>query len=181
MVRKRQDKPPSGPRPIVPDFDLWTRLKQTITPLEADRHEATDELPPLVTRIIQATSAVTAPATKMPAKKVQLPIKPKSTSPSPAAAPLTGLDRRTSQRLSRGQIEVDARIDLHGENVENARLKLRLFLENARKSGARHGAGDHRQRLIGICSPYITRRIALSCAGTPGPFAAHGDPVVSGR
>ena len=135
MVRKRSDKPPSVHRQIVPDFDLWTRLKQTITPLGTDRGEESDELPPLATRTNQSAPKKTAPPAKSPAASIQVPAKPKA--PSPVSAPLTGLDRRTSQRLSRGQVEVDARIDLHGENVENARWKLRNFLNNARNSGAR--------------------------------------------
>ena len=50
---------------------------------------------------------------------------------------LTGLDRRTSQRLARGQIETEARLDLHGRRQEDARMALRAFLTRARAEGLR--------------------------------------------
>lgn len=133
MARKRHDKPTAVHRPIVPDFDLWTRLKQTITPLDADHREEPVEPATLATKPNQP---VPAQVKTVPVRKV-LPPKPQSTPASPIAPPMTGLDRRTSQRLARGQIEVDARIDLHGETVETARYKLRDFLGNARARGAR--------------------------------------------
>lgn len=132
MARKRHDKPPATHRPIVPDFELWTRLKETITPLDTRRPDEQDVPVPATTKVKQPSSKPVAPA-----KKVLPVAKPKLPAPSPITAPLSGLDRRTSQRLSRGQIEVDARIDLHGESVETARFKLRDFLGNARARGAR--------------------------------------------
>jgi DNA-nicking Smr family endonuclease len=51
--------------------------------------------------------------------------------------PLTGIDRRTRRRLSRGETEIDDRIDLHGLSVEAARVALRGFLAAARTRGSR--------------------------------------------
>ena len=65
-----------------------------------------------------------APALKLPAKPSTLP-------------PLTGLDRRTTQKLSRGKAEIEARLDLHGFSVELARVELRRFLMEARREGLR--------------------------------------------
>ena len=135
MARKRPDKHPPGHRPIVPDFDLWTRLKDSVTPLHDDH--PIDGQEPLTSQTAQSASK---PAARPGAGNgKQKPPRPgKENKPaSPVAAPLTGLDRRTSQRLARGQIEVDGRIDLHGESVESARLKLREYLHNARARGAR--------------------------------------------
>ncbi|MDH3741438.1 MAG: Smr/MutS family protein [Hyphomicrobiales bacterium] len=132
MARKRQDKPPTPHRPIVPDFELWTRLKDTITPLETRRLEYVLEPEPVAPKVKQ-----TAPGRPAPATKPQPAVKPKVPAPLPITPSLTGLDRRTSQRLSRGQIEVDSRIDLHGESVETARFKLRDFLISARARGDR--------------------------------------------
>ena len=50
---------------------------------------------------------------------------------------LAAFDRRTAQKLSRGQSEPESRIDLHGEGVETARVKLYHFLENQRLLGVR--------------------------------------------
>jgi DNA-nicking Smr family endonuclease len=46
------------------------------------------------------------------------------------------LDRRTEQKMVRGKVEPEARIDLHGEGLAMARLKLQKFLS------ARQAAGD---------------------------------------
>jgi DNA-nicking Smr family endonuclease len=54
-----------------------------------------------------------------------------------SAPPLTGLDRRTSQRLARGQIEVEARLDLHGMRRDEAEFALYRFLTRARHEGRR--------------------------------------------
>jgi len=47
------------------------------------------------------------------------------------------LDKRTRQRLVRGQIAIDARLDLHGYGVEEAHVRLRGFLTQARRQGLR--------------------------------------------
>lgn len=63
----------------------------------------------------------------------------KAPAPRPTAEPppLTGLDRRTSQKLTRGQIEIDGRIDLHGLGRDEAEDRLHRFLTRARADGLR--------------------------------------------
>lgn len=51
--------------------------------------------------------------------------------------PLTGLDRRTSQRLARGQIDTEARFDLHGMRQNEAHGALYRFLARSRHEGMR--------------------------------------------
>ena len=51
--------------------------------------------------------------------------------------PLTGLDRRTSQRLARGQIDTEARLDLHGMRQNEAHGALYHFLNRSRRQGMR--------------------------------------------
>jgi len=77
-----------------------------------------------------------------------LPVRPQSLAPLHAAKPapphrptepppLTGLDRRTSQRLARGQMEVEATLDLHGHGQEAAHRALTGFIGTARARGLR--------------------------------------------
>ncbi len=56
---------------------------------------------------------------------------------APSPPPLTGLDRRTSQRLARGQIETEARLDLHGLRQDEAHDALARFLSRTRAQGLR--------------------------------------------
>ena len=51
--------------------------------------------------------------------------------------PLTGLDRRTSQRLARGQVDTEARLDLHGLRQSEAHGALYRFLAHSRREGMR--------------------------------------------
>jgi DNA-nicking Smr family endonuclease len=47
------------------------------------------------------------------------------------------IDRRLKQRLARGQIEIDGRIDLHGRTLNEAHAALLRFLHRAQGEGAR--------------------------------------------
>jgi DNA-nicking Smr family endonuclease len=64
---------------------------------------------------------------------------PKSTPKSlPKPAPrLEPLDRRQKQRLARGTVPLDARIDLHGRTQSEAHAALLHFLRAAQRDGAR--------------------------------------------
>lgn len=105
---------------------LWDLLRRSVRPLRSLSIEIeTDVLPP------PAGSAAAAEAEKQrPA-----PMRPKAgVRPEP---PLVTLDARDKRRLTRGQAEVDARIDLHGMRQERAFAALFSFLRRAQAHGAR--------------------------------------------
>lgn len=56
---------------------------------------------------------------------------------APKAPPLMPIDRRLKQRLARGQVEIDARLDLHGRTLSEAHTALLRFLHRAQGDGAR--------------------------------------------
>jgi len=63
----------------------------------------------------------------------------------------SGVDRRTAQRLARGQTPIEARIDLHGMTQAKARRALERFLVDAEGAGRRcvlviTGKGAERDR-----------------------------------
>ncbi len=131
MPRGRNTKAPGK---TVEDLELWSRVKQTVTPLDPD---PPDPAPPAA-RQTGPNSGMTTSATHSTAKPPKSPIAKPRARPEPVSTPpLTGLDRRTSQRLARGQIDAEARIDLHGESVETARVRLREFLRQSRARGLR--------------------------------------------
>jgi DNA-nicking Smr family endonuclease len=68
-----------------------------------------------------------------PSKPLPVPVRPRPAGPPP----LTGLDRRLSQRLARGQMEVEATLDLHGHSQERAYTVLLDFLVRSRSRGLR--------------------------------------------
>ena len=56
---------------------------------------------------------------------------------SGAASATGGLDRRTAQRLTRGQLPIEARLDLHGMRQTEAHTALNRFIAQSYGSGKR--------------------------------------------
>ena len=48
-----------------------------------------------------------------------------------------GLDGRTRRRLSRGDVSIDRRLDLHGHTAARAKIKLQRFIDDAYYAGCR--------------------------------------------
>jgi DNA-nicking Smr family endonuclease len=113
-------------KPIhLPDHVLWDELRHSITPL---RHRTVGRNP--LTGKLQASLDV------KPVRVAQVPM-PRKPSHRDVAPPLAAMDRRTAQRLNRGQIEPEGRLDLHGEGLETARMHLLHFLMTERQRGKR--------------------------------------------
>jgi DNA-nicking Smr family endonuclease len=55
--------------------------------------------------------------------------------PTPVMPPLSAIDRRTRQKIARGRVEIDARLDLHGMKQSEARERLSAFLHRAQVRG----------------------------------------------
>lgn len=87
-----------------------------------------------------------------PAKKTRTPVNPpkntvKAASKYPKNAPAApargpenpnaGIDRNTAERLRRGQLPVEARLDLHGMNREKAQQALLGFIHRQYVAGKR--------------------------------------------
>jgi len=104
------------------DRALWDKVKKTIDPLRAGSDEVAPEQP-----------AVEKPAVpKKPARPRPAPVAPAAKGPPPLAP----IDRRLRQRLVRGQVTIDARLDLHGLKQAEARARLGAFLASAQARGA---------------------------------------------
>ncbi len=119
MIRRRRDRQPS------PDeLALWRRAMRDAEPLDGRTLEPVDRL-----------SAEPTPASPPPepARPV-VPTRPPTVASQPAPH---GIDRRTLQRLKRGLVRIDARLDLHGMTQEEAYRHLTLFLAHHQRQGAR--------------------------------------------
>ena len=66
-----------------------------------------------------------------------LPPPPPPAEPELRHGEAPGLDRRTRTRLRRGQVDIDATIDLHGLTRTEAHRALNAFLEGAQEAGRR--------------------------------------------
>ena len=106
------------------DSHLWEEIKSSVSPLRKLKRRST-KLPATAVTVVKL--APMKPRTELAA--------PSKTSSSPPQ--LASFERRTAQRLGRGQLEPEARIDLHGHGLENARLALLHFLSSRRMQGMR--------------------------------------------
>lgn len=110
--------------PDIPDFELWTEVTREIRPL--DRRLSQPATGPGHTGSGRSRpSRIISPPAQHSTKRLQTP------------PPLTSFDRRTGQKLQRGQADIDARIDLHGIGVETAKWRLLDFILHCYEANAR--------------------------------------------
>jgi DNA-nicking Smr family endonuclease len=86
------------------------------------------------------------------------------------------------RRLRRGALPIDARLDLHGMSVQQARAQLELFLRTMRSRGERcvlviHGKGEHSPHGAGALRGEISAWLSQSAASehVAGFATARGD------
>jgi DNA-nicking Smr family endonuclease len=124
-------KAPRRRKPPAPDdAALWDHVVREVTPLKRRARKAPEEKKPVPAAKIRAKPKPVA-AVVRPAK----PEKPRAAELVANATP--GVDRRTAARLRRGEMEIDARIDLHGFTLQKARSRLFAFIARAQDRGLR--------------------------------------------
>lgn len=135
-MAERQSKLPRRPqRPD--DLALWQEIAKTAKPLaKGSRRRAlrSGTAPP------EAASPGAAPGDGRPQAPRPRPAAPP---PRPAAPPelghgtSAGLDRRSAERLRRGKLPIEGRLDLHGLDQARAQAALERFLGEAQAQGKR--------------------------------------------
>lgn len=88
-------------------------------------------------------------------------LKPPPKSAKPLTAGETGLDGRTTERLKRGTLDPDARLDLHGLTESGAHNTLLLFLRTAQSRGC---------KLVLVVTGKGARRDAAATTAEDAPF-----------
>ena len=106
----------------VPDRGLWDEVARSIRPLGKQALRQSVAAAP-VSKHMNLFAAAKSPAPRITLNKLPPPI--------------TGFDRRTEQRLMRGKVEIEGRLDLHGMNLEEARMRLLDFIASRRAQGLR--------------------------------------------
>lgn len=113
---------------------LWEQVTQSV------RRTRDEGDPPLVSGDDDDPAEMPAPATQ--ARPRRRMAAPPPLPASPSHVPLThgtptGMDRRTAQRLRRGRLDVEARLDLHGHTQAAAHRALERFLQDGYMAGTR--------------------------------------------
>lgn len=110
---------------------LWERVIASVTPL-SPRRQPVPETPGIDKELVAAPPVTKAspkgriPAPRMPPGKT-----------APAAAIGSTLDGGWDRRLTRGQVDPDFTVDLHGHTMDSAYRMLDMSLERAVRGGAR--------------------------------------------
>ncbi len=134
MARKRD--PRRGETSGLKDEDLalWQHVTRDAKPLTKR------EPPPARPTAPEAPPAKAEPKTKKEARPLPRPRSPalsRRAEPELEHGRAAGVDRRRSERLRRGQLPVEARLDLHGYTQDQAHAALDQFLGEAQARGLR--------------------------------------------
>ena len=123
-------KPHKTPAPS--DQELWQRLASGVKPLKRRRPEPPAETTPAAVLKPAAKSAPKAAAPPPPQRLPNLPLLAAG-----KRRPVPGLDSRTAERLRKGEIPIEARLDLHGLTQAEAAAALSRFVQQSRRAGLR--------------------------------------------
>ncbi len=122
--------------PTEDEISLFDRAMQDARQLDAK------------VRAAKPRAKSTRPKTVRPAKP-KAAAKPTQATPGPTPAPpkrpviverkaaVPGLDRRSTQRLAKGQLPIEATLDLHGHRQATAHRALEAFILAAHRAGRR--------------------------------------------
>ena len=120
------------------DRRLWWHVTQTVAPLPGRKKVAKPAATP--------AAGAAKPEPAKPAKAAQADLrlihKPQADRPrthhqSLLAGQIDDVDRRLGQRLKRGQLPIESRLDLHGQRRDEAHTELIGFLADAQARGVR--------------------------------------------
>ncbi|MEZ5932824.1 MAG: Smr/MutS family protein [Alphaproteobacteria bacterium] len=127
----------NGKRPISKgELDLWRRATADVKPLaELPAGEASAQLRREPRRDEPKARARTAGRMKAPVSK-PAPTAPAAPQALDPARPV-GIDRRNWERLKRGQVTIERKLDLHGRTQTEAHTALNRFLTMAAAAGLR--------------------------------------------
>lgn len=126
-MKTRSTSKTRGGRLSREDVRLWVEVTKTVTPkpdaaLPEHRDDQVED------------DSVDLPPSRI---KISTPVIRTATPEKPKPLPLAPLERRLRQRLSRGQIDVPMKLDLHGMRQAEAHSVLRDFLSRAFQNDVR--------------------------------------------
>jgi DNA-nicking Smr family endonuclease len=110
------------PAPLVPDHEVWHQVAASARPLK--KNVVPEPLAPLP-KLFRPEGPGTAAMAKAEARqKAPLPHGRHADKPAPQ------MDKRLKQRFQRGELPIEARIDLHGLTLANAERALSRLIRD---------------------------------------------------
>lgn len=119
-------------RSLSPDeVRVWRSIASTVTPLPGRQVPAEDEE---VAVPAAAPEPAAAPPMLPPLRPAAPPVR---ILPDLSHGTTPGLDKRSAERMKKGEMEIDGRLDLHGMTQDSAHGALVAFVTRAYDSGRR--------------------------------------------
>ncbi len=157
-------KPPGQRALSQAEKDLWTHVTKDVTPSDADNTT-------FVAALEQPSDHKMGIKKRSPKVRAKLPppeLPELNGSPGPSSPPSLSpgqtdmMDKRTARRLKRGQLGIDARLDLHGHVQATAHRALESFLERSFYEGHRTvlvitGKGNRGTGQVGVLKEAVPR------------------------
>ena len=129
-----------GRKPVADDdADVWSYTARSIEPLKKVKgrfhpaSERADDAQPRVRAKAEPEPIKPKPSKSAPAKMEAPAALPKPKSPPPIAP----FDRKKVRKIRSGQVDIEARIDLHGMRQDEAHMALVGFLHRCQGKGQR--------------------------------------------
>jgi len=127
------------------DRDLWRHVTRDAKPLKkrepapraAPEPKATAPEPKATAPEPEAPAPEAKAKTAKPARLERAAPRPAPPAPALRHGRAAGVDRRSAQRLTRGQLPVEAALDLHGHTQDQAHAALERFLSEVQARGLR--------------------------------------------
>ncbi|HIJ42922.1 MAG: Smr/MutS family protein [Rhodospirillales bacterium] len=131
MTKKsKSPKSAAAGRPLSrEEDDLWRLVTSDVVPLPGEESVKAVDIPP--------PEKEPPPEKKPSAKPANSAAAHRPPPPELAAGGASGVDKRTAARLKRGQLPIEASIDLHGMTQDEAHRALAAFLEGAQTASRR--------------------------------------------
>ena len=118
--------------------DLWDHAAASMEPLRRSKARVLDGADEAVFEPVAVKLRKKGKGSEIVAALPGLPAAPPAVAKKPVKTPeLAAFDRKSARRIKTGQIEIDARIDLHGMYQDEAHGALLRFLFSCYSNGAR--------------------------------------------
>jgi len=139
MGGKRDTRAGKGSGLKDEDLALWKHVTRDTKPL-AKRAPVPETPPAKATPKADKETRPTHPLSRPPSRPLPRPqpvVPAKRAEPAIEHGRAAGVDRRSAERLRRGRLPVEARLDLHGHTQDQAHAALDHFLGEAQARGLR--------------------------------------------
>ena len=141
MKKPRPPKPTPADRAVSEDESaLWQQVTDDVEPMAEDLSAPAPETGP---EIHAPDLAGKKPKSPKPSPRPRTPMPAPAPPPASAREPelrhgeAPGLEKRTKTRMRRGQMDIEATLDLHGMTQAEAHRALGAFLHGSQSAGKR--------------------------------------------